>query len=268
MMECKKALSAEGNDYDKAAEWLRKNGTTKAASKLVGRSASEGLIGISFDAECGKASIVKISSETDFASRSTDFQHLVDVVADHALLESNVDKLKDAVKDDLDKAILAIRENLQISSVEVMTASSDDSVLVGYVHGKVSNDRNAGTAAALVELRSRAKESDLSEEDIQSFGKRLSMHIVAAKPSYRSVEDVPNHEMEKERDFLMDQMADSGKPTEIKEKIVGGRMRKYFESICLVEQSHMLEDGNPKVSKALDDMGLELVSFKSSYVAS
>jgi elongation factor Ts len=271
MMECKKALNAVDNDYEKATAWLRKNGSAKAASKLAGRDASEGLVGISLSQGDGKGSIVKISSETDFASRSSDFQRLVEIVSIGALKESNVDDLMSVetdgktVKDSLDDAILAIRENLQISSVETIVASSNDSVLAYYVHGKVVNESNTGTAAAMVELL--AKNSKLSEEEISEVGKKLAMHIVAAKPTYQAPEDVPDDDVEKEKAILMDQMADSGKPEEILEKIVLGRMRKYYEGVCLAEQAHMLEEGNPKVSKFLDTLGLELVKFKSTFIS-
>jgi len=288
MMECKKALSETENDYEKATEWLRKNGSAKAASKLAGRDATEGLVGIAFDEHANgngngntaKASIVRVASETDFASRSEDFANLVGIVANGALVDADLEgimkvvqrnnngKTAKTVKDALDEAILAIRENLQIAGVEQIVASSKDSVLTGYVHGKVVNDSNAGTAAAVVELLPKKTECALSKEEIVEFGRKLAMHIVAAKPSYLNPEDVPAHVLEKEKQFLMEQMADTGKPPEILEKIVVGRMRKFYEEVCLMEQAHMLEEGNPKVSKALNDLGLELVTFKSNFIHS
>ena len=276
MMECKKALDAEDNDYEKASEWLRKNGSAKAASKLAGREASEGMIGIAFAAAndsdgnsvSAKASIVRVASETDFASRSQTFTTLVEVVANACLNEDG--KSSKTVKDAMDDAILAIRENLSIASAETLIASSDQSVIAGYVHGKVFNESNAGTAAAIVELVPSSSTSNnkctLSRDEIEAIGKRLAMHIVAAKPAYLVPEDVPAEEVEKEKEILMEQMVDSGKPAEILEKIVDGRMRKYYEGVCLAEQAHMLEEGNPKVSKALSAVGLELVAFKSSFI--
>ncbi len=269
MMQCKKALSEAENDYEKAAEWLRKNGTAKAASKLAGRDASEGMVGIAFSED--GASLVRVASETDFASRSSDFTKLVEVVANGALVKDDiVDVLQvptaegKTVKDNLDDAILAIRENLQITKTEKIVASSPDSVLCGYVHGRVFNDSAAGTSAAIVELIN--EKSSLSKDEIQEIGKKLAMHIVAAKPSYQAPEDVPDDVVEKEKQLLLDQMADSGKPAEILEKIVKGRLRKFYEGVCLTEQAHMLEDGNPKVSDSLQKVGLKLASFKSDYV--
>lgn len=275
MMECKKALDAEDNDYEKASEWLRKNGSAKAASKLAGREASEGMIGIAFatanasdgNSISAKASIVRVASETDFASRSQTFTTLVEVIANACLNEDG--KSSQTVKDAMDDAILAIRENLSIASAETLIASSDQSVIAGYVHGKVFNESNAGTAAAIVELvpsSSSNNKCTLSRDEIEAIGKKLAMHIVAAKPAYLVPEDVPAGEVEKEKKILMEQMVDSGKPAEILEKIVHGRMRKYYEGVCLAEQAHMLEEGNPKVSKALSAVGLELVAFKSSFI--
>ena len=288
MMECKKALNAVDNDYEKASQWLRKNGSAKAASKLAGRDASEGMVGIALSLEgtgsgtgtgtgaIAGASIVRVASETDFASRGKDFTKLVEIIAHACLVNAGGDtdglmattiSQEDGktVKDALDDAILAIRENLQIASAETIISSSDQSVVTGYVHGKVFNESNAGTAAAIVELVPTA-ESTLSKGEIEEIGKRLAMHIVAARPAYLGPGDVPAEEVEKEKQMLMEQMAESGKPADILEKIVDGRMRKYYEGVCVTEQGHMLEEGNPKVSKALSLVGLKLVAFKSSFI--
>uniref|UniRef100_A0A7S3PVG0 Elongation factor Ts, mitochondrial n=1 Tax=Chaetoceros debilis TaxID=122233 RepID=A0A7S3PVG0_9STRA len=269
MMECKKALGEVDNDYEKATEWLRKNGQSKAASKVAGREASEGMVGIAFSSN--EASIVRVSSETDFASRSSDFTKLVGVVADGALVNDSVDGIFDVkindektIKDVFDDAILSIRENLQIASAEKIVASSPNSILAGYVHGKVSKEDEAGTSAAIVELVNN--DSKLSDYEIIEIGKKLAMHIVAAKPTYLDPEDVPCDIIEKEKQLLLEQMDDSGKPANILERIVTGRMRKYYEGVCLTEQDHMLEEGNPKVSKFLGDHGLKLEAFKSNYI--
>eukprot|EP00553_Chaetoceros_curvisetus_P002916 CAMPEP_0204628086 /NCGR_PEP_ID=MMETSP0717-20131115/14985_1 /ASSEMBLY_ACC=CAM_ASM_000666 /TAXON_ID=230516 /ORGANISM="Chaetoceros curvisetus" /LENGTH=270 /DNA_ID=CAMNT_0051644551 /DNA_START=68 /DNA_END=880 /DNA_ORIENTATION=+ len=269
MMQCKKALSEADNDYEKAAEWLRKNGTAKTASKLAGRDAREGMVGIAFSQD--GASLVRVASETDFASRSSDFTKLVEVVANGALVSDDIEDLLQVtsvdgktVKDNLDDAILAIRENLQITNADKIVASSPDSVLSGYIHGRVFNDSAAGTSAAIVELIN--EKSSLSKDEIQEIGKKLAMHIVAAKPSYQTPEDVPSDVVGKEKQLLLDQMADSGKPADIIDKIVTGRLRKFYEGVCLTEQAHMLEDGNPKVLDSLQKLGLRLSTFKSDHI--
>jgi elongation factor Ts len=268
MTDCKKALNESDNDYEKATDWLRKNSSAKAASKLVGRDASEGLVGISIQKKI--ASIVRVSSETDFASRSTDFSGFVEKVAEAALQTTNMDDLikikvgKDSVKDALDDAVLAIRENLQIARVDSIRATSDNSVLAGYVHGKVFQETQAGTSAAIVELESF--ESKLNPSEIAEVGKKLAMHIVAARPTYLAPENVPADIVEKEKEILMEELASSGKPPEILEKIVGGRLRKFYENICLTEQGHMLEEGNPSVSKSLKAVGLKVVNYKCDFI--
>ena len=271
MVECKKAISDPevNGDIEKATEWLRKHGSAKMSSKLAGRDASEGLIGISINDDDNLASIVRVSSETDFASRSSDFNDLVEIVAGATLGMGKsgdipVDELKGTsnVKESLDNAIVAIRENLQIASASVIAASKPNSVVAGYVHGKVFNEKSVGTAAAIVEL-APINDSNKTKEEIIEIGKKLGMHIVAANPEYMSPSEVPSDAINKEKDILMEQMADSGKPPEILEKIVNGRLGKFYQSVCLLEQGHMLEEGNPKVSKYLKAMGLELVSYES-----
>jgi len=309
MVECKKAISAEGvdGDYDKATEWLRKNGSAKAASKLAGRDASEGLVGIAIDDEDPTnvvfGAIVRVASETDFASRSPAFSSLVKTVADSAITlsrhrhrsnsgggggttdtvtsPSSVDVMdvKDilatsvgvedtrSVKDALDEAVLAIRENLQIASVTAIVPGRSDAVLAGYVHGKVDGTTLAGTAAAIVELiPTSASSSSSSVEEIHEIGKKLAMHIVAAKPTYLSPDQIPDSVLEKEREILLEQMKETGKSADIMEKIVSGRLRKYYEQVCLMEQEHMVEEGNPKINKLMKKLGLEVVQFESDSI--
>ena len=271
MVECKKAISDPevNGDIQKATEWLRKHGSAKMSSKLAGRDASEGLVGISINGDGSLASIVRVSSETDFASRSPDFSDLVETVAGATLGMGKsgdipVDELKGAsnVQESLDNAIVAIRENLQIASASVIAASKPNSVVTGYVHGKIFNDKSVGTAAAIVEL-APIDDTGKTKEEMIDVGKKLGMHIVAANPEYMSPDDVPSDAINKEKDILMEQMADSGKPPEILEKIVNGRLGKFYQGVCLLEQGHMLEEGNPKVSKHLKSLGLELVNYEN-----
>jgi len=285
MVECKKALSDPDVDGDltKAADWLRKHGSAKASSKVSGREASEGMVGVTVSPDGRSASIVRVASETDFASRSDAFGRLVEDVAvaamnlgggdgpvdvDGALLPASVEG-GGTVKDALDEAILAIRENLQISEAISLSSSSspsDDSVLVGYVHGRLPGSDCAGTAAAVVEIGRAGDGSTATDEDMRDAGKKLAMHVVAAKPEYLSPDTVPEDAVEKEKAVLMEQVADSGKPPEIVDKMMTGRMRKYYEGVCLTEQPHMVEEGSPKVSKVLGKMGMEVRRFEKTSV--
>ena len=267
MMECKKALSSPEVDGDlqKAMEWLRKHGTQKASAKVTGREAPEGLVGISIGDDA--ASVVRVASETDFASRSETFSAFVQEVADAAAKGGDVADVSSfmsgaknesgkLLSESLNDVILSIRENIQVDSILVMKASSN-SVFGGYVHNRVAGS-NCGSAAAIVELQS-IKEVEGAEE----AAKKLAMHVVAAKPTYLNPDSVPEDVVQKEKEILMEKMADSNKPPEIMEKIITGQLRKFYEQICLTEQSHMVEEGNPKVGKFLKGLGLEVAGFKS-----
>lgn len=321
MMECKKALSSPevNNDIELAKEWLRKHGSAKALSKVAGREAHEGLIGLHIiTPEVGQhnhhgspaaAALVKVSSETDFASRSTVFSNFVQEVAIAAATSSSSSSTSSSIgtndKDNtneqlhdiptfltsatttsgktlhesLNDAILAIRENLSIDTISVLKASSPSSassgsqqqpstvVFGGYVHGKVAPDVNCGSAAAIVELE--ATNENIDTATIQEAAKKLAMHIVAAKPLYINIESVPPEVVQKEKEILLSKMeleasARKKKQTspEIQEKILTGQLRKYYESVCLIEQSHMVEEGNPKVSKVLQPLGLAVKNFR------
>ena len=239
MMECKKALSADEvqNDLTKATEWLRKYGSAKASSKVAGREALEGLVGLTIANERGLATLVKVASETDFASRSETFSSFVQGVADAAAAETSASSegqvadipnfLSTAknnegklLSEGLNDAILAIRENIQVSSISVMKASSDSSVFAGYVHGRAPNS-TCGTSAAIVEVAS-IKDSGSNDDDKarwEEVAKKLAMHVVAAKPIYLNPDSVPEEVVSKEKEILREKMGDSNKPPEILEKI-------------------------------------------------
>lgn len=306
-MECKKALgdSEVNNDIELAKEWLRKHGTAKASSKVAGREANEGMIGISITKQTNPvegllpvASLVKVSSETDFASRSEIFSTFVQDVATCAsnfpsgllsgsgiddipnFLSSSVKHVEDintledlqaldneesdkTLADLQNDAILAIRENIAVDSIDIIRAALPTSTLGGYVHGKPTSDVSCGSAASIVRLEvvdeSKAKPREVQEET----AKKLAMHIVAAKPTYLNPSSVPSDILAKEKEVLMENMKDSNKPPEILEKIITGQLRKYYEGVCLTEQTHLVEgDGNVKVGKVLKDVGLEVAEFK------
>mmetsp|Transcript_33412 Transcript_33412/g.54554 ORF Transcript_33412/g.54554 Transcript_33412/m.54554 type:complete len:369 (-) Transcript_33412:99-1205(-) len=280
MMECKKALSSPevNNDIQLAQEWLRKHGTLKASSKVAGREALEGLVGIQItELENGKkvASLVKVASETDFASRSEVFSTFVQEVADAAAAAgtdstASVDDIPNflstaknndgkLLSESLNDAILAIRENLQVSSISLLQSSSPNSVLAGYVHGRSSPNATCGSFASLVELEGT---SEKDKEKAQEAAKKLAMHIVAAKPLYLNPDSVPESVVQKEKEILMEKMQGTNKPPEIMEKIITGQLRKFYEGICLTEQPHMVEEGNPKVSKFMKGLGLEVKAFR------
>jgi elongation factor Ts len=302
MMECKKALSQPGVDGDvaRATEWLRKHGSARVLSKVSGREAHEGLVGIKV-AGGGFASVVRVSSETDFASRSDALSSFVQEVADAAAASaaaappsspddrwttSTIDDVPSflrgtrttapglgdkTLEDRLGDAVLAIRENLRVDSIAVLRSSSPRSVLGGYVHGRSSPASTCGTAASIVQLVPIIAGGGGGGEGVDGgraneAARKLAMHVVAARPAYLDAASVPADVVEKEREVYAEKAragAEGGKPKppDIVEKIVSGQLRKFYEGVCLSEQAHMVEEGSPKVSKALADLGLEVRSF-------
>jgi elongation factor Ts len=276
MIECKKALEASDNDLETALDWLRRQGASKAASKLMGRETLQGLVGLSVSNNGREAALVQVAAETDFAGRSKTFVDLV-VGVSKATLESSAsgslsqdDVLKartdnKSVQALLNEAIVAIRENLSVSQAIKLTTATDQNVLVGYVHNKIDAS-NAGTSAALVELQP-IQNSSVSLEDLQAIGKKLAMHVVAARPQYLTPSDVPLELVNKEKELLASQIEDTGKPQEVLDRIIEGRLRKFYESICLTEQGHMIEEKNPKVSEVLKRQGVAVNRFESLFIS-
>mmetsp|Transcript_18158 Transcript_18158/g.28241 ORF Transcript_18158/g.28241 Transcript_18158/m.28241 type:complete len:332 (-) Transcript_18158:304-1299(-) len=269
MMECKKALTDPevGGDIELAIEHLRRQGSAKASSKVAGREAKDGLVGlcISHDSSCG--ALVKVASETDFASRSSVFSNLVLAVANKAVEKEEVDvdtlTSDETVQKLFEEAILAIRENLSIAYVRSLK-HTDGSILAGYVHGTTAP--NVGTSAAMVEL-AWINGNEKDTEKAKEAGKKLAMHVVASRPQYLAPSDIPTEILEKEKAILMEQLADSGKPQEVLEKIIKGKLNKFYSEVCLEEQPHVVEEKSPKVSKVLKSLGLEVKRFEAVSIA-
>lgn len=242
-------------------------GSAKASSKVAGREAKDGLVGLCISDDGRYGALVKVASETDFASRSSVFSNLVLDVAKKAVEKEQVDVdslTGDATVQKLfEEAILAIRENLSIADVRSFS-NGDDSILAGYVHG--STVPNVGTSAAIVELAwINGDKKDI--EKAKEAGKKLAMHVVASKPQYLEPSDISNDVVEKEKTLLVEQLADSRKPNNVLDKIVKGKMNKFYSEVCLTEQPHVVEEKSPKVSKVLKALGLEVKRFESVSIA-
>ena len=258
------------------------HGAAKASSKVAGRETVEGLIGLATSDDHQSLSVVQVASETDFAGRSETFVQLVQDVTASVLAQNEYTNVcltteqlqslpgssnsssSGSVKDLMDDAIVAIRENLSVPSAAKYVATDAQSLWVPYVHNKVPGTET-GTAVAAV-LVGPAGNATVDAETLQATGKRLAMHIVAAKPQYKGTDEVPMDVLDKERAVLqaqieLDNQKGKAKPPEIVEKMIQGRLRKFYEQVCLMEQAHMIEEGNPKVSKALKDAGVELHQY-------
>ena len=251
MMDCKKALGENDGDVEASIDWLRTKGLATAAKK-AGRVASEGLVGIAIDG--AKGAVVEINAETDFVARNETFQDFVTTAANIALTTGNdVDALRAApypgeertVQEQLTHMIATIGENMSIRRIQ--TLSVDKGVISSYIHTALAP--GIGKIGVLVALET---EADAAKAD--AFGKQLAMHVAAAKPQSISRDDMDQEIVDRERAIFAEQARESGKPAEIVEKMVEGRIRKFYEEACLVDQTFVI-DGESKVSKAIEAAG-------------
>ncbi len=254
MMDCKKALVENDGDMENAVDWLRQQGLASAAKKS-GRIASEGLIGLAVDGNNG--ALVEVNAETDFVARNDEFQSFVEAVAGLALSDSSdVEAVKGApfpggsetVTDKLTNMIATIGENMDFR--RVATLQVDEGVVASYMHS--AQKPGLGKIGVLVGLQSGGDQEKLAE-----FGKQLAMHVAASNPLALSTQDVDQEELERERKVLTEQAHESGRPDDIIAKMVEGRLRKYFEEVCLLEQTFVI-DNESKVGKAIEAFAGEL----------
>lgn len=247
--DCNKALLACNDNYEEAIDWLRKKGLSSAAKKSS-RNATEGLIGISI--EGNKASIVEVNSETDFVARNDKFQELVLNCAKACLDLGNSDSIIDSIKnqvvngkkiaDEFTDKIASIGENLQLRRARVAKLDGNGAI-VSYIHNQVTN--NLGKIGVLVILESNADKNALQE-----LGKQIAMHIAATKPEFLDKTQVPNERLNREKEVLIEQAKNSGKPQNIIDKMIEGRIKKFYEEICLLDQAFVMDD-KLKISEVL-----------------
>jgi elongation factor Ts len=248
LMDCKSALIEAGGDLENATDWLRKKGLA-AAAKKAGRLASEGLIGVKV--EGGRGVVVEVNSETDFVARNQDFQKLVATVAELALeahgdldrlLETTVPDSGRTVADEITHSIAVIGENMSLRRAAAIEVG--EGVVGAYVHSALAP--GLGKIGVLVGLQSAG-----DPEQVGALGKQLAMHIAAAKPVSVSVDRLDANQLERERAIYSEQARASGKPDSIVDKIVDGRMRKFYEEVVLLEQAFVI-DPDLKVKAAIE----------------
>jgi elongation factor Ts len=255
MMDCKKALAESGGDLEAAVDWLRKKGLA-AAAKKAGRVAAEGLVGVAVAGTAG--AVVEVNSETDFVARNEKFQAFVAEVARLALAgPADVPALTalamaagPTVGETLTGLIATIGENMSIRRLARLTV--ERGVVVSYVHAGLSP--TLGKIGVLVALESEADSAAL-----QALGRQLAMHVAAANPQALTTEAVDPAALDRERAVLADQARASGKPEAIIDKMVEGRLRKFYEEVVLLEQVFVV-DGESRVkdvvAKAAKDLGM------------
>ena len=254
MMDCKKALNDTDGDIDAAVDWLRKKGLSQAAKK-AGRTAAEGLVGV--HAEGTKGAAVEVNCETDFVARNENFQAFVAELAKLAYdQEAETDALMQAtfpstgrkVEDELTQQIAALGENMKISRAKVMKVSQG--AVAAYVHNQLAP--NQGKIGVLVAL-----EAGAAPDKLEATAKQVAMHVAAVNPAAISQDQIDPQLVEREKQVLKDQARESGKPENIIEKMVEGRMRKFYEENALLDQTFVV-DGESRVGDMLDKLGKDL----------
>lgn len=242
MMDCKKALIETAGDLEAAVDWLRKKGLASAAKK-AGRTAAEGLVAVAVSGT--KGSVIELNSETDFVARNDQFQKLALDIAQAALKAGNdVEAIKKesiggkTIEESITNAISTIGENMNLRRAAVL--SVDQGAIASYIHSAAAP--GIGKIGVLVALKSAGDAAKLQE-----VGKQIAMHIAAARPEALNREGVDSSNLERERAVLKEQAAASGKPAEVIEKMIEGRIRKYYEEVVLLDQLFVI-DGKTKIS--------------------
>lgn len=251
MMDAKNALVENNGDMEAAIDWLRAKGLAKAAKKS-GRTAAEGLVAVV--TEGAKGAVVELNAETDFVARNEEFQGFVGKVARKALDVDTVEALAAAdldgkpVSENLTALIAKIGENMTLRRMTSFSVSSG--AVVGYVHGALAD--GLGKIGVLVALESAAP-----AEKLQEVGKQIAMHVAAANPQFLNKDVVDPDVLSRERAIYKEQAMASGKPADIAEKMVDGRIRKFYEEICLVDQPFVMNP-DKTVAQALAEVAKEV----------
>ena len=247
MMDAKKALTETNGDFEAAIDWLRTKGLAKAAKKSS-RVAAEGLVAVAISD--GKGVAVEVNSETDFVAKNSDFQEMVKAIANAALDVSNTDQLAEAsingkkVSDTLTDNIAKIGENMTLRRMEAIEAER----VVAYVHNSAAQDM--GQIGVLVAINGENTE----------FARQVAMHVAAANPQALSSAELEQSVVEREKNILTEQARESGKPEQVIEKMIQGRMKKFLAEVTLLGQDFVI---NPDltVEAAAREAGVEIVSY-------
>lgn len=254
MMDCKTALKENDGDMEAAMDWLRKKGIAKA-DKKAGRTAAEGLVGVAGDAN--SAVVVEVNSETDFVARNDAFQSLVSNIATVALgTDGSIEAVAAAtypetgksVEDTVKDAIGTIGENMSLRRSAKL--SVENGAVASYIHNAVTD--GLGKLGVLVAI-----ETTGNADAARAFGRQVAMHVAATNPLALTEADVDPVAAAREKDIFSDQARQSGKPENIIEKMVEGRMRKFYEEVVLLKQAFVM---NPDLSveKALAEAEKEI----------
>ncbi|MEN8236995.1 MAG: translation elongation factor Ts [Pseudomonadota bacterium] len=254
MMDCKKALTEAGGDIEAAIDWLRTKGLA-AAAKKAGRSAAEGLVGV--HVEDGVGAVVEVNAETDFVGRNETFQNFVRKAAALSISSnSSIDQLNAmtdpesgrSISDEITHLIATVGENMVLRRCHTLQVSTG--VVASYIHGTVAS--GLGRIGVLVALESSGDKTKL-----ESVGRNIAMHIAATHPQALDVDGLDPQLIENERNVLTEQAKASGRPDNIIEKMVEGRLRKFYEQVVLLEQVYVV-DNERKIRQVVQDSEKEV----------
>ena len=254
MLDCKKALMETNGNMEQAVDWLRKKGLASAAKK-ASRIAAEGLVAVAVDGQ--KGAVVEVNSETDFVAKNEIFQEYVEDAAKVALMnDGDVEKMKafgcpkcgKTFGERLTDMIAKIGENMNLRRAQVL--SVNNGIVASYIHNAARP--NVGKIGVLVALESAADKAKLAE-----LGKHIAMHVAASAPIALNIAEVPAAAVEREKAIYAEQARASGKPENIIEKMIEGRVRKYYDEVVLEEQAYIM-DPDKKVKQVIADAAKEL----------
>ena len=240
MMDCKKALNESDGNVEKAIEWLRKKGIN-TAQKKSSRSASEGLVTVNIVKN--KGVVIEINSETDFVARNENFQKFCEDVS-YSCIENEINNVEDllnenylqsgiTVQEKLTEIISKIGENIVIR--KLIFVNEEENKLQKYIHNSINEF--SGKIGVLLSFNSKS-----DNETINEFSKNLCMHIAASDPKSLNIESLDTFLIDKERSIYKEQLISSNKPNDIIEKIIDGKIKKYYEEVCLLEQFFVMEN--------------------------
>lgn len=253
MMDCKRALGETQGDVEAAVDWLRKKGLA-AAAKKSGRVAAEGLVAVTTGGKSG--AVVEVNSETDFVARNEAFQGFAKQVAELVLARGDLETVKAeaypgtgrTVAEELTNLVATIGENMNLRRAERL--SVNEGVVISYVHTPLMP--GLGKIGVLIALESSADPAALAEK-----GRPLAMHVAAAKPQFLDIASVDPAALEREKDVQREVARASGKPDAIIEKMMEGRIRKFYEEVVLLEQVYVI-DNETRIAKVVEALGREL----------
>ena len=259
MMDCKKALTEAGGDMETAVDWLRKKGLA-AAAKKSGRTAAEGLVGVT--SASNKAAMVEVNAETDFVARNEQFQALVEAIAKVALeVGEDIEAIKATkfpgsertVAEEITHLVATIGENMSLRRARVMSVKQG--VVATYVHNALKP--GLGKIGVLVAIEGTGGEAGV----IETLGRQVGMHVAATRPDALDVSGVDPAALEREKIILTDKARAEGKPEAILEKVITGQIQKYYSQVVLLEQV-WVHDGESRVKAVVKKAGVELAGFE------